>query len=600
MRWINPVHALTTLVLVAFILATAIVPMSAQDIPSHVQTSPISRAISGSTFDYRAYLHLFDSLATFAYGSIVNVSRLNFDGVDVNFARYVDIVNEFNKLDVKNPEDIRLINSIGLSKEDYRQLIADAKQYTTLYYRQLALNAIDPSSAESLQNLMELQRIASPIINLKSTIEARNKDIYEKAIANGLDAVKVDAVNAALDAYINQVVDQVSNVTNAVFGNVQTTLAADRDNGTYLDVIRFTGRVQVGSTGVANSSVVLAMDNATFATIVTNATGDYEYAYTIEHVQTGTHAVVASFEAPTVPPTLSNSSAVSVNVTAANVTNTITSTSGKTSLLSGYIVKGTLTAQDKPLQNASLSLYVDNKMVADTHTNSEGQYAFTYSVGVPEYFAAMTIRPSNHSAYSLFEPGDLPLNGAKSDVYAMVVDSTESYAVLIGAIVVALVPTLVYLRVRARPREAVDVTFEEHAEEIGRGDYDTLELPLVALEREPGESEASGGIDDVITRARDSMESGNFNGAITIGYDAALGLLARTSRVEFTPDMTHWEALSAIADSIPEVSSHMRTLTYLFELANYSGKPITQELGDRALHELTALYDVISGRGEVG
>ena len=170
---------------------------------------------------------------------------------------------------------------------------------------------------------------------------------------------------------------------------------------------------------------------------------------------------------------------------------------------------------------------------------------------------------------------------------------------LIGAIVVALVPTLAYLRVRVRQREAADVTSEEHVEESGYGDYDTLEsLPSEALERERTEEpEAIGGIDDVITGARDATESGNFNGAITVVYDGALGVLSRTGRVEFTPDMTHWEALSAIENSIPEVSTHMRTLTYLFELANYSGKQITREQGNAALHELTAMYDVISGRG---
>ena len=247
MRRISPVHALTTLALVALILAVATVPMSAQDVPSHVQTS----VISGSSFDYRTYLYLFDSLAAFANGISVNVSRLNFDGADANFARYVDIVNEFNKLDVKNPDDVRLINSIGLLREDYRQLITDARQYTTLDNRQMALIALDPSSAESLQNMMELQRVSSRLNSLKNTIEARNKDIYEKAIANGLDAAKVSAVSAVLDTYINQVISQVSNATNSVFSNVQTTLAADRGNGTYLDVIRFAGRVQVGSTGDA-------------------------------------------------------------------------------------------------------------------------------------------------------------------------------------------------------------------------------------------------------------------------------------------------------------------------------------------------------------
>jgi hypothetical protein len=594
-RQISPVCAIMTTALVAVILTMAVVPMSAQDVPSHVQTS----VISCSSFDYRTNLNLFDSLVAYALGISVNVSQRNFDGADASLAKYVDIVHEFNKLDVKNPEDIRLINTIGLSSEDYRQLIRNATQYTTLYNRQTALIASDPSSAESLQNTMELQRISSRLNSLKSTTEARNKDIYQNALANGLDAAKVSAISAVLDTSINQIISQVSNATNAVFKDVHTTLAADRGNGTYLDVIRFTGRVQVGSTGLPNSSVALAMDNASVATIVTDATGNYDYAYTIEHVPTGMHTVVASAEVPTIPLTLSNSSELSVDVTAATVTNTVTSTSGKTSLLSGYTVKGMLTAEDKPLKNVPLSLFVDDHVVARTDTDSEGKYTFTYSVGIPEYFTATTIRPSNHSAYTLFEPGDFPLNSAKSDLYAMVVDSTESYAVLIGAIVVALVPAFAYLRVRAMPREAADVTSTARVEESSYRDYDTLELlPPEALEQERIERpEAISGIDDVITGAGDAAEAGNFNGAVITVYAGALRALSETGKVVITPDMTHWEALSAIELGIPEVSTHMHTLTYLFEIASYSGKPTAREHVTVALHELTAIHTMISGRG---
>jgi hypothetical protein len=586
---------MVTTVLITLIISLATTPMSAQDAPSHVQTS----VVSGSSFDYRTNLHLFDLLAAYANGINVNVSQLNFAGADVNFARYVDVVNEFNKLDVKNPDDVRLINSIGLSREDYRQLITDAKQYAALNNRQTVLIASNPSSAESLQNMKELQRISSHLNSLKSTIDARNRDVYQNAVANGLDTVKVGTISASLDTYINQAIGLVSNTTNSVFRNVQTTLAADRGDGTYLDVIRFTGRVDVSGTGLPNSSVALAMDNASVATIVTDEMGNYEYAYTIEHVETGTHSVVASFEAPTVPRTLSNSSAVSVNVTAANVTNTVTSTSGKTSLLNGYTVKGALTAEDRPVKNASLSLYVDDKAVAKTQTDGDGKYALTYSVGLPEYFTSVTLGPANHSAYTLFEPSDLPLDGAKSGVYAMVVDSTESYAMLIGAIVVALVPVLAYLRVRAKPREAAAVTPEERAEEIGYGEYETLEpLPPEAPEQERiGEPGAIGGIDDIISQAGDATEAGNFNGAVTVVYEGALRVLSETGRVDVTPDMTHWEALSAIENSIPEASTHMRTLTYLFELANYSGKPIAREHVSAAMRELTAMHDVLSGRG---
>ena len=105
-------------------------------------------------------------------------------------------MSEFNKLKVSNPADIKLINSINLSKEDYRQLIADAKQFATLSNQQAALSASNPLSPESLQNMRELQRISSDLNSLKSTIDARNRDVYQNAQANGLDTSTLDRLSA--------------------------------------------------------------------------------------------------------------------------------------------------------------------------------------------------------------------------------------------------------------------------------------------------------------------------------------------------------------------------------------------------------------------
>ena len=80
MRQFCPVQAIITTVLTAFILAVTIVPMNAQDIPSHVQTNV--QANGGSSFDYRANLFLFDSLPAYANGMTVNVSQRNFAGAD--------------------------------------------------------------------------------------------------------------------------------------------------------------------------------------------------------------------------------------------------------------------------------------------------------------------------------------------------------------------------------------------------------------------------------------------------------------------------------------------------------------------------------------
>jgi len=596
-RQFCPVHVTITTMLAVFILVVTIVPMSAQDIPSHVQTSA---SPNGSSFDYGANLYLFNSLAAYAAGISVNVSQRNFAGADANFAQYINITSEFDKLNLNNPADIKLFNSIGLSKEDYRQLITDAKQLATLSNQQVVLSASNPTSPESLQNVKELQRVSSHLNSLKSTIDERNKDIYRNAQAHGLDTAPLDRLGAALYAYVNESIAQASSAANAVFRNAQTTLQADRAEGTYLDVIQFSGRVHVNGAGISNSSVDVAIDNASVATVTTDATGNYEYAYTVEHIKEGAHAVMASFEAPTIPRTLINSSAISVNVTAANVTNVITSTSGKTSLLSGYAVKGIITAGDRPVKNASLVLYIDNKSVTKTVTDSEGKYGLTYSAGVPDYFASIAIGPMRHSVYTLFEPGDLPLNGAKSDVYAIAVDPSQSYVALVGGVMAVLVIVFAYLRVvRKKPREAVDVTASEYVEgqvdEVYgiREGYDTV--PPEAPERERiMEPEPSFSIDDLMKEATSAVKSGNFNDAITSLYESALKVLSRTDRIEVTPDMTHWETLSTIEKNVPTVSSHMRTLTYLYERANYSGKQATRKHVNVAMRELTAVYDAVT------
>ena len=118
----NGVYCLHTVV--------TVVPMNAQDIPSHVRISVHPN--SASSFDYRSNLYLFNLLAAYSEGISMNVSQSNFVGAETNFDLYASIVSEFKKFNVTNPEDIKLINSINLSKEDYRRLIDDAKQFATL------------------------------------------------------------------------------------------------------------------------------------------------------------------------------------------------------------------------------------------------------------------------------------------------------------------------------------------------------------------------------------------------------------------------------------------------------------------------------------
>jgi hypothetical protein len=105
-------------------------------------------------------------------------------------------------------------------------------------------------------------------------------------------------------------------------------------------------------------------------------------------------------------------------------------------------------------------------------------------------------------------------------------------------------------------------------------------------EEPPAESVAETG---VLKQARDFFEQGNDRQAVNALYNAALTALATTHEVKIAPSATHWEKYYAVAAAVPDVQAPLRTLTVVYERANYAGKTLTDEQRNAALEAFRAI-----------
>jgi hypothetical protein len=105
-------------------------------------------------------------------------------------------------------------------------------------------------------------------------------------------------------------------------------------------------------------------------------------------------------------------------------------------------------------------------------------------------------------------------------------------------------------------------------------------------EEAPPESVAETG---VLKQARDFFEHGNDRQAVNALYDAALTSLATTHEVTIASSATHWEKYYAVAAAVPDVQAPLRTLTVVYERANYAGKTLTDEQRNAALEAFRAI-----------
>jgi len=125
------------------------------------------------------------------------------------------------------------------------------------------------------------------------------------------------------------------------------------------------------------------------------------------------------------------------------VTNTIAVSSNSISLGSVLEASGQVSANGKPLPDASVALHMGDITVANTQTDQNGRYAFSVPVGANYFPAAFS---NGAIVYTVAEPQNSSTVGTPSAATSVPVNLTPLYAII--ALITAAVLTVCYLFVR--------------------------------------------------------------------------------------------------------------------------------------------------------
>jgi hypothetical protein len=320
------------------------------------------------------------------------------------------------------------------------------------------------------------------------------------------------------------------------------------------------------------------------------------------------------------------------------VVNTVTVAPGSISLGSKVYANGQVTVGTTPLANAAVSLHMGDVILASAQTNGNGQYAFAAPVGVYYFPAAFS---NGATIYTVAEPGNASLPSAPSAVTTVSVDSLPLYLIIAAVTVVILI--VLYIIARRMRGQAVLPRGRRHAKpvehttsgpagaplpeasaqneheltgltptadaaaevsppeapELAPGEPAERTSPLVGEEPQAPESEEappeSVAESGVLKQARDFFEHGNDRQAVNALYDAALTALATTHEVTIASSATHWENYYAVAAVVPDVQVPLRTLTVVYERANYARKTLTDEQRNAALEAFRAIAAHVEG-----
>jgi hypothetical protein len=88
---------------------------------------------------------------------------------------------------------------------------------------------------------------------------------------------------------------------------------------------------------------------------------------------------------------------------------------------------------------------------------------------------------------------------------------------------------------------------------------------------------------DLVNQARALFAQGNDRAAVNALYDAALTSLSDAHSLILERDLTHLERYLIVEAAVPEAREPVRTLTKVYELANYSGKRLRTEQRNAAI-----------------
>jgi hypothetical protein len=125
------------------------------------------------------------------------------------------------------------------------------------------------------------------------------------------------------------------------------------------------------------------------------------------------------------------------------VTNNITVSSNSISLGSVLEARGQVSANGKPLPNASVALHMGDINVANTQTDQNGRYAFSVPVGTYYFPAAFS---NGAIVYTVVEPHDSSFVDTPSAATSVPVDLAPLFAII--ALIATAVVIVCYLLVR--------------------------------------------------------------------------------------------------------------------------------------------------------
>jgi hypothetical protein len=120
---------------------------------------------------------------------------------------------------------------------------------------------------------------------------------------------------------------------------------------------------------------------------------------------------------------------------------------------------------------------------------------------------------------------------------------------------------------------------------------------FTAMERETTVPRKDEPADRIIQRAMWLFALRNPRVAVAVLYTGAFGLIPDTIQAKLEQGLTHRERLEVKKREMPEIYTHVRALTYFFELANYSGRRIQDEHVHAAIAEFTAINELL-GRAD--
>jgi hypothetical protein len=296
----------------------------------------------------------------------------------------------------------------------------------------------------------------------------------------------------------------------------------------------------------------------------------------------------------------------------ATVTNKVTISPDTISLGSTLQATGKVTDGNKPLANASVALHMGDVILTDTQTNANGEYSFDAPVGVYYFPAAFS---SGATVYTVVEPYNASFISTTSAVKTVSVDLVPLYLIIAIITVAILVGLYLYARRmrgkgvwgslrkwRAKPekgaiqRKMVEFADEKPQEAIEPVlpaesaaplvDETQQDVPMQPPEPEAPESVAETG---VLKQAHEFFEQGSDKKAVNMLYDAAIIDVATTQGVTIASHATHWEKFHTIEAAVPEIQEPLLKLTTIYELANYSGRALTEEQRNAAVDAFRAI-----------